>query len=267
MISFRAARSARARRAASARPAAAAVGSAGWPGVGAGVAEQGGGEAVQHVGVHPAGDDRDDRGVAVRARRRRSAGPGRLGGGGAGQAAELVQSQVQQDLGGLPGPLGQPPGGDQPPARLLEGVVLTLALAAQILRPGPLAQRVQHRAQRRRAAGGQVPVEAPGATEGGLQPHPPVREPVTVIVVGLGQPAPHLLRQRAQVGQRGPGRGRAEQDLVRVPPVLLGQQIGPVADLPRPRRRQRPGGQRPGHRRMRRQPPRPPHRRARRAAR
>ena len=162
---------------------------------------------------------------------------------------------------GCPARSGRHPDGDQPPARLLQRVVLALALGPQILRARPLAQRVQHRLQRRGALRGQVPVQLPGAAEGGVQPHPPVREPVIAVVVGPAQPAPHLLGQRAQVGQRPRRRPpRASRIYIRVRRVLLGQQVGPVADLPRPRRRELPGGQRPADRRMRRQPAHPAHR-------
>ena len=69
-----------------------------------------------------AGDDRNDGGVAViPGSGRGGARPGGFGGSGSGQPAQLVQGQVQLDLGGLPGPLGQAPGRDQPPARLLMG--------------------------------------------------------------------------------------------------------------------------------------------------
>jgi hypothetical protein len=78
--------------------------------------EQGGGEAVQDVGVDVPGHHRHDRGVAVIT----GGGPGAPGGlgGGGGQAAQLAQGHVQHDLGGLPGPAGQAARGDQPPAGL-----------------------------------------------------------------------------------------------------------------------------------------------------
>ena len=122
-----------------------------------GAVQQSGGEPVQHTGVDAAGHDRHDLRVAVitRARGRRP-GPRGFGFGGAGQAAQPVQVQVQHDLGRLPGPLGQEPRPDQPPARIVQGVVQPLALGPQILRPPPLAQRIQHRLQRARP-GGRVP--------------------------------------------------------------------------------------------------------------
>jgi hypothetical protein len=47
-------------------------------------------------------------------------GPGGLGlgGGGAGQVAELVEGDVELHLGGLPGHVGEVPGGDEPAAAL-----------------------------------------------------------------------------------------------------------------------------------------------------
>ena len=54
-----------------------------------------------------------------------------------------------------------------------------------------------------------------------------------------------------------PGRGR-EQDLIRIRPQVLGQLPGPVADLPRPRRRDLPGRQRGRDDGVGGQPPRPP---------
>jgi hypothetical protein len=43
-------------------------------------------------------------------------GPRGLRVGGAVQVAELAEGQVELDLGGLPGPAGDVPGRDQPPA-------------------------------------------------------------------------------------------------------------------------------------------------------
>ena len=135
--------------------------------------------------VQVAGDDRDDRRVTVRA------GPGRRppptpprAAGPAVQAAELIQAHVQLDLGGLPGPVRHAPGGDQPPARLLQRVVTALPHRPGVLGPGLLPQRVQHRAQRRGALRRQVPGQLPALTERHIQADRPVPEPVVPSVSG-----------------------------------------------------------------------------------
>ena len=80
---------------------------------------------------------------AARARdARRARGPFRFRPGGAGHAAQLVQGQVQLDLGGLPGPLRQAPGAGQPAAGFFESVMTALRGRPGVFRAGLLAQRV-----------------------------------------------------------------------------------------------------------------------------
>ena len=227
--------------------------------------QQGGGEVVENVGIDVAGDDRDDRRVAVIARRGRGT-PGCLGRGRARQAAELVEAGVQHDLGGLAGPVRQPAGADQPPARLFQRIVGALTLGPAVFRAGLFAQGVQHRLQRRGATGSQVAVEFPGAAERGLQTQPPVIEAV-IVAVGRGEAAAHLVGQGAQTGQVRTGRRGTQQDLIGVAAVLLGQQVAPFAQLPRPGGRDPPGGQRLANRRVVTKTPHPSHRTGRRARR
>ena len=135
--------------------------------------------------------------------------PRALGAAAAGQIPQLVQGQVQLDVGGRPGPAGQPPGPGQPAAGLLQRVVVTLHRGPPILGPGLLAQRLQHRAQRRRARRRQIPLQPARAAERQAQPHPPAGDPVlipaaigTVTVGGRGA-GPHLLSQPGQISQPG----------------------------------------------------------------
>ncbi len=122
--------------------------------------------------------------------------------------------QLQPDR--LPGPLGQAPRAEQPPARLLERVVVALLHGAGVLGTHLLAQGVQHRLQRGGAPGGQVPGDPPGAAEGGVELQAAVQEPVIAVLIGAGYPAPDLLRQLRQAGQvRAAGR-RGQQDRVRI---------------------------------------------------
>ena len=237
------------------------------------------GELVEQVVVDAAGHDRDDGGVA-RSPGAASAGrdstvlsagwrtPGLRRSrrpvpdlGALVLAGEFVEADVELDLGGLPGPVGQAAAGDQPAASLLQGVVVALPLGPGVLRPGLLAQGVQHGLHGFGAAGGQVAVEPPGPAQGGLQPELPVLEPVIPVAVGLGEPAAHLLGQPGQVGEFGAAGRGAEQDLVGVAAGVLGQQVGPVADLPAPRTRR--SGRRPGASATAgwaREPPHPPRR-------
>src|SRR5215831_13164368 len=92
--------------------------------------------------------------------------PGRLGLRRAGQATQLGQRDVHLGLGGLPGPPRHQAGGDEAPAGLFQRVVTALAGGAQIFRPGPFPQRLQHRRQRCGAAGGQVAGEPARTGEG-----------------------------------------------------------------------------------------------------
>ena len=128
--------------------------------------------------------------------------------------------------------------------------MVPLGPAAGVLRAGFPGQRVQHRLQRGGAPAGQLPVQLPGAAQGGAQPQRPVLEPVTGAGVGAGGAAADLLGQPGQAVQvRAAGR-RGQQDHVRVPPALFGQQIGPAGDLPRPRHGDRAAGQGGGDRGM-----------------
>ncbi len=200
-----------------------------WPGLRPGTARRARSPAILRLRL--AGPGRRPSGGRVRRRgarvRRRGARVRR------GQAAELVQGHEQLDLGGLAGPVGQPAGGDQPAAGLLQRVVLALALGPDVLRSGPLAEGVQHGAQRRGALRGEVAFQPPGAAEGRAEVQRPVVEPVAVIV-GTGGAAAHLLRQPRQVGQVGPGRRGRQQDRVRAGPQPGRQQVGPLAQLAAP---------------------------------
>ncbi len=124
-------------RAAAAGAAADLAGAAG-PGAGGEAA----GEPVEEVVVGPAGDDRGQCCVAVIAgpRRRPARHRATRGAGGAGAVQELVQGQVQLELEGLAGPVGKAPGGEQPPARFFQGVVLAFGDGADVFGPGLLAQ-------------------------------------------------------------------------------------------------------------------------------
>ncbi len=108
---------------------------------------------------------------------------------------------MQLQLDRLPGPLRQAPRGEQPPAGFLQRVVPALRHGADVLGPDLLPQRLQHRRQRRRTAGGQVPGDPARAAEGGLQPQPAIREPVITVPVRPGDAAADLLRQLAQSRQ------------------------------------------------------------------
>jgi hypothetical protein len=126
--------------------------------------------------------------------------------------------------------------------------------------PGPvvfracfLAQGLQHRADRRRAPGGQVAADDRRPAEGGAELKEPVFE-LAVRVAGAGLPlAPALgraARDHRQVIQRRPGRGGVEQDPIGLGPHLIGELPGPVRDRERQRtgdvtRRQRGIQQRP----------------------
>ena len=171
------------------------------------------------------------------------------------------------DLRRLPGPVRHAPASDQPPAHLLQRVMTALPHRPQILRPGLLPQRVQHRGQRRGALRGQVPVQLPGLTERHIQRHRPVPKPVIPSASGRAVRRAHFLGQLSQVGQVRAAGGGGQQDLVRARPVPGGQQVGPRAHRPGPRRRDPARGQRRGDRGMRGQPPHPRHRRRRRVLR
>ena len=207
--------------------------------------QQGGGEAVQHAGIDAAGDHRDDLRVAVITRARgRLPGPGSLGFGGAGQAAEPVQIHMQHDLRRLARPFRQAPRPGQPPAGVFEGVVQPLALGPLILRAAPLPQSIQHRRHRRGALRGQVRVQLPRALERRVQPQRPASEAVVAVGVGTGALPADLLGQLAQITKLGAAGRRAQQEHIRIPADVLGQLVGPVANLPRPRLGDLPGTQR-----------------------
>jgi hypothetical protein len=106
---------------------------------------------------------------------------------------------VQLDAGGLAGPVGQAPCGDQPPAQFFQRVVVALGGGPQILRAGPAGEGVKGGSQRGCAARGQVTAQAARAAEGGGQPQAAVREPAVIVLVGPGGAAADLLGQRRQV--------------------------------------------------------------------
>ena len=177
------------------------------------------------------------------------------------EAVEFFEGDVELDLGGLSGPVGEAVAGDQPPAGLLERIVIPLPLGPGVLRPGFLSQRVQDGLHRFGAAGGQVAVEPAGAAQGGLEPDLAVFESVIAVVVGFGQAAAHLLGQPGQVGQFGAAGGGAEEDLVGVVAGVFGEPVGPVADLPGPGLGDPASGQGVGDGGVGAEPPHPPDRR------
>ena len=151
---------------------------------------------------------------------------------------EVVQGHVERDLQWLPGPVGQEPGRGEPPAGFFQGVVVALGGGAGVFGACLLAQGVQDGAERGGALRGQVAPEFPGAAQGDIEPQAAVGEPVGV-AVRAGQVAAHLLGQGGQAGQVSAARRGGEQDRVGGGAVVFGQQVGPVADLPRPRLRDR----------------------------
>ena len=167
---------------------------------------------------------------------------------------------MQLDLGGLPGPVGNEPGGDQTPARFLDCVVVTLPDRAGVFRAGLLAQGVQDGLDRLRAALGQVTVQPACPAQRGPQPHLPVLEPGLAVTRVWAQALPHLRGQRPQVRQVRAARGSRQQDQVRVLARGHRQRIGPVTHLPRPRQRDSPRGQGVTHRAVRVETPHPRHR-------
>ncbi len=198
------------------------------------------GELVEDAGIGGAGDDGGDRGVAAGAGRRGDAVRGDPRGGGLvgfGLAEQLAEGQVQLDLGGLPGPVRQPPGGDQPAAGFLQRVVVPLAGGAQVLGPGPAVQGVQHGLQRGRGRRGQVTVEAGVALVVAGQLQPPLAEPVALparVGIGPGGAGPDLLGEGGQVGQVRAAGGGGQQDPVGLVAGVRGQLAGPVTEVPRP---------------------------------
>ena len=202
-----------------------------------------------HVPGHHRRDSRiTDRGVGVGAGEPavpagRGGAPGGFGFGGAGQVAQLGQGDVHLRLGGLPGSPGHHLGRDEPSAGLLQRVMASLGGGPQILRPGRLAERFEHRGHRGRATGSQVAGEPARPGEGQIQQQPPVLKPV-IISVGLTRAAAliHLLRQPGQICQFRPASRGGGQDRISVLTHVLGQPVTPAADRPRPRRRQLPLG-------------------------
>ena len=234
------------------------------------------GELVQDGPVEVPGHDRGQRRVAGGGSRLRpgqvhrsgylrgggaGGAPARLQPGGAGLAAQPGQVHVHGQLGRLAVVAGQHPRIDQPPAGLLQRIMLTLEEAAGIFRPAAGPQRGQHRGHRGGGRAGQVPRKPPGPADRGFQPHRPVTKPVPAGIGGAAGPLDHLLRQRPQIRQPRPAASGGQQDRVRVRAALFGQPIGPLADHLRPRAAQLPGRQRGGDQRMRGQPPGPLHRR------
>jgi hypothetical protein len=69
--------------------------------------------------------------------------------------------------------------------------VIALPGRAHVLRPAALAERLQHRGDRRRALRRQVPADPPGPVQRGVQAQGPVREPAAGrVVLGVGLPGP-----------------------------------------------------------------------------
>ena len=149
-------------------------------------------------------------------------------------------------------------GGGQPLTRLLQRVVPPLRRGPGIFRAAPLGQRVQDHRQAGRALRRQIPLQPPRPADRGFQPHRPVTEPAIIAVGGGAGAFDHLPRQHRQIMQVGATQRGREQDLIRIRPQILRQLAGPVADLPRPRRRDLPGRQRGRDDGVGGQPPGPP---------
>jgi hypothetical protein len=228
-------------------------------------------QIVQDGGVHVAGHDGGDGGVAgegvggvavepggaVAAGDRGGGagggpagpdpfGPGLLQFGAGVQGQQVGQGDVRDDLGGLPGPGRDQAGGDQPVHRLGEGVVVALGVGPVMVGAAGRGQCLQHGADERRAFGCQVARHYPGAVEGGLQPQGTVVQQLAGIVVvggigaGLGL---HLGGQFRQVPQAQAAPGGSGQDRVGVIAAVLGELVGPLAQGPGVGLRQVPGGQ------------------------
>ena len=184
-------------------------------------------------------------GPADRRRAGRRRGPGLV------EAGEFVEADVELDLGGLPGPVGQARRWRSAAGRPLRarrggaaaGCGCLRARPSCPARPARPGRRRRSRGSGRRRAARRRRAWSAAAAAGPRTRHPRRRR---------ARPAPpHLLGQPGQVGQlRAAGR-RAEQDRVRVVAGGLGQLVGPVADLPAPTtprsgpgqaRRRRPGG-------------------------
>ena len=207
-------------------------------------AGQAGGEAVEEAVVDPAGHDRGQGGVAV------IAGPG-VRPGSTGAPGQAVPARPSGGLGpgagggwpkpggshgrpGVPIPFRSCPGdrcscswtgcparsgrvpAAQPPAGLLQSVMLALRHRPDILGAHLLPQRIQHRLQRRGAAGRQVPGQPPRTAERRIQVQAPPQEPVITIAVRAADPAPDLLRQLTQPRQVRAALSGGEQDHVRI---------------------------------------------------
>ena len=125
--------------------------------------------------------------------------------------------------------------------------MVTLLVAAGIVRVGRGGQRVQHRADHLRALRRQVPVQHPGALERGLQLERPVLE---VLVIGVlirdwgPGPGVDLRGQPGQPRQVQPPARRCQEDLLCGRAAVLREPGGPGADHPGVRFGDGPGGQR-----------------------
>ncbi len=159
------------------------------------------------------------------------------------QLEQVRQGDVGPDLDRLPGPLRQQARRDQPPHRVLQRVMVALAVGAVVVGAAGGGQRVQHRGQDRGALRAQIPGHHPGAAERGLQPDRPVLEPRPVFIrrAGLGV---HLRGQLGQVPQAQPARRGPDQDRVGGVAAVLREPAGPAADGPCPGLGEVPGGQR-----------------------
>jgi hypothetical protein len=101
-------------------------------------------------------------------------------------------------------------------------------------------------------AWGQVADQPRRAAQREAEPQPAAGEPVVPpVAVGIraGGPGADLLEQLSQGRQVGAAAGGGQEDRVRIAADVGRQEISPIADLPRPRRRDLPGGQRGRHRR------------------
>ena len=106
----------------------------------------------------------------------------------AGALPQLRERDVHRDVGVRAGPVRHHLRADQQLTALLQRVVEPLPLGPGVLRPGLLAERLQHGLHRGGAFRGQVPADHARAAERGADLHVPVVEPVLIGVGPRGAP-------------------------------------------------------------------------------
>ena len=134
-------------------------------------------------------------------------------------------------LTGLPGPLRQQVGGQQPLHRLGERVVVALRAGPQVPSSRWGREGVQDGLDHRGAFGGEVAADDSGAVQGGVQEQGPVQRRVVAVRVRRDGAGPDLradLRQRPQVR---PGPRGGDQDVLGLGPELGRDLPGPLGQL------------------------------------